>query len=152
MRLAMAYLHGGPPAREKWRPFIDIQAMLFGTTPLRTISLLVTTALASGCAVSYYDQNKGVEHLWGFGHMRLLVQQPKEDVRAIVTSQETVGFSTGTTSNGGHLSLGWHDERRILVTGKDTKIRFEWPSADFFDIRVGSEPPFLKHVPATHQE
>lgn len=108
---------------------------------------LLFAAQLTGCAIHYYDPQNGVDHLWGVGHLRLKVQEPNEGVQAIVSGNETAGISAGTTSNGAHLALGWHDERRITVVEKNAKVRFAWPSADYFNVRVGTDPPFLNNQP-----
>jgi hypothetical protein len=105
---------------------------------------------STGCAIQYYDPKTGAEHLWGFGHLRLKVQPPAGAVSAVVAGQETFGFGAGTTAAGGHLAVGWRDERRIVVNPTNASVRLEWPDADFLKVRVGSDPPFASRTNNTN--
>ena len=84
--------------------------------------------------------------------MSLKVQPPNEGVKAIVSGNETFGASAGTTAGGSHITLGWHNEHRVLVDAENTQVRFEWPDSDYFKIRVGSKPPFTQQEDATNLE
>lgn len=108
----------------------------------RWCAACLATGLSSGCALQYYDEDTGVEHLWGFGHLRMGVQQPDRNVQAVVSGGETLGFSAGTTAGGGHLAIGWRDERRILVGSENASVSFEWPDTTFMKVRVGARPPW----------
>lgn len=98
--------------------------------------------LLSGCAVHYYDQATGTEHLWGFGHLKMAVQPSSEGVRAVVNGTQSLGLGVGLGQQDYYLSAGWNDQR-ILRVADDTSVRLEWPTADFFNVRVGTNPPFL---------
>lgn len=74
--------------------------------------------------------------------MALKVQPSIEAVQATINGQDSFGLSVGTTANGGHLTAGWHSERRVIVSPTNSSVRVEWPSCDFFNLRVGSRPPF----------
>ena len=48
------------------------------TLPRRSVFLVFLSALIlPGCAVHYFDAQTGTEHLWGFGHLKML-EPPKE--------------------------------------------------------------------------
>lgn len=96
--------------------------------------------LTSGCAVHYYDKATGTEHLWGFGHMKMKVAPSGEGVRAIVKGTQTLGLGVGLGREDYYLSAGWSSQR-ILRVADDTCVRFEWPTADFFNVRVGTNFP-----------
>ena len=97
-----------------------------------------------GCAVHYYNPDTGVEHLIGFGHMKMKVQEPNEGVRAIVTGTETIGVAAGTIEEGVHFAAGWNRSSRLKAIDKDTSVRFEWPTNSLINVRVGSLPPGIE--------
>jgi hypothetical protein len=104
-------------------------------------------ASSTGCAVHYYYKKTGVEHLWGFGHMKMAVQPSSEGVRAIVKGTQTLGLGLGLGREEYSLSAGWNDQR-ILKVADDTTVRFEWPVGSFFNVRVGTNvPPAYRSTP-----
>ena len=109
-------------------------------------------AALGGCALHFYDEATGTEHVWGLAHVKMRVQPSTEGVTALAQGSETLGFSAGRTAAGSHLALGWHDESRILVSPEDASLRFEWPTSDVFDVRVGAKPPFLQIKPQVTKE
>jgi len=100
--------------------------------------------LTFGCAVHYFDEETGTEHLWGVGHMQMRVAPPEEEVRAVVGQMRTLGLSVGQLQNNRHLALGWHSDTRLYMIDDDTSVRFEWPTSRLFNVRVGSEPPWAR--------
>ena len=40
--------------------------------------------------------------------------------------------------------VGYRDTRSIEVMSEETRLRVEWPTSDFFDIRIGSQFPFKR--------
>ncbi len=95
----------------------------------------------AGCAVRYYDESTGVEHVWGVGHMRMKVTPPSEGVRAVVTDSGTLGAGLHLNDPGTALTLGWHRSGRLRVLDSNAAVRLEWPSASLFSVRVGTAPP-----------
>src|SRR5438445_11907973 len=87
-------------------------------------------ALATGCAVHYYDKQSGTEHLWGFGHLKMKAAPPNEGVQAVVKGVETLGFSVGADEEDCHVGVGW-DFRRRIVLSSNTAVRLEWPNGSF---------------------
>ncbi len=118
------------------------QGMMGATTNRVRARLLALTAGATtqaSCAIHYYDPATGTEHLWGFGHMAMRVHQPVNEPSAVVTGIDTLGLSLGTTRDSTHLAVGWHSIRRIEMPDNGL-LRLEWPSADFFAVRLGAAP------------
>jgi hypothetical protein len=109
---------------------------------------LLTSAM--GCAIHYYDAKNGAEHLWGFGHIKMKVIPANEGVQAVVKGTETLGFNLAAGTEDYHVGLGWDYRRRILISS-NAAIRLEWPDADFFNVRVGNNPPFTTNFP-TYQK
>ena len=105
--------------------------------------LLGTTAFP-GCAIHYYNTRTGVEHLIGIGHMKMKVTPPTEDVVAVVGGTETLGIGAGTTTGSTEVSLGWNRTTRLSIVDQDASLRLEWPTASFFNVRVGTRPPLLE--------
>jgi hypothetical protein len=113
-----------------------------------TISLLVPLLLqGTGCAVHYFDKQTGTEHLWGFGHLKMNAGPPSEGVQAVVKGTSTLGFNLATGSDDYGIGVGWDYRRRIVISSNAT-VRLEWPNGDFFNIRVGTTPPFATDAAA----
>ncbi len=71
---------------------------------------LVVGLLASclcGCGIHHYDAKTGVEHLWGFGHLRMRVHPPTNGVQAVITGNQLVGVRVGA---------GFHLEQKALAS------------------------------------
>jgi len=103
-----------------------------------------------GCAMHYYDKATGTEHLWGFGHLKMKSAPPNEGVQAVVKGTETLGFSLGAGQEDYHIGLGW-DYRRRIVVGSNASVRLEWPNGNFFNVRVGTVPPFATNSSAKNR-
>jgi hypothetical protein len=104
--------------------------------------MLAAIGLLSGCAIHWYDENTQTEHLLGFGHLKMKVAEPNEGVRAVVTGTETLGLAFRSDKREGYFLIGWQELSRLRAIDENTQIRFEWPSSDFFTVRLGTEFPF----------
>lgn len=104
-----------------------------------------------GCAVHYYDLKTGTEHVWGLGHLAMKAAAPQEGQRAVVRGTDLLGISAGRSMEGAVLSLGWDRRRQIEILDQNTAIGLEWPNADFFNVRVGSQFP-LDLRDCTHEQ
>jgi hypothetical protein len=102
----------------------------------------MTATVFGGCAIHYYDSETGTYHLFGFGHMRMRISEPNEGVRAVVSGTESAGLAFGSGPEDGFLVLGWQKSSRLSAIDENTAVRLEWPTADVFQVRVGSEFPF----------
>ena len=98
-----------------------------------------------GCAVHYYDDKTGTEHLWGFGHMRMRVSVPDEGIQAAVHGVKIRGLGISKSPENFSLITGLYSKDTVEIIAEDTALRLEWPSNDLFDIRFGKTPPFLKN-------
>lgn len=108
-----------------------------------TLGLLGLSVL-SGCGIHYYDAKTGTEHLWGFGHLRMRVQPPDEGVQAVVKGYSIAGAKVGGSQEDYGISVGYDSRRIILITATNAAFGLEWPTASFFNVRVGgTNPPFL---------
>jgi len=107
---------------------------------LLTLALCATAFLLPGCAVHYYDPSTGTENLWGFGHMKMAVQPANEGVRAVINGTQTLGLGLGLGQQDYYVLAGWNSQRMLRVAD-NTSVRFEWPTADFFNVRVGTNFP-----------
>lgn len=103
----------------------------------------VSAAVFGGCGLHYYDSKTGVEHLWGFGHMRMRVQPPDAGVQAVVKGYSVVGVKVGGSEDDYGVSLGYDSQRRILISQSNAAFGLEWPNASFFNVRIGTNPPFV---------
>jgi len=99
--------------------------------------------VSPGCAVHYYDAKSGTENVWGLGHVKMKVTPERESVQAVVRGAQMIGFYVGAERENCYLGLGWDNRREISVTTSNSSVRLEWPDSDFFNVRVGSLPPFL---------
>ena len=52
----------------------------------------------------------------------------------------------------GYFLIGWQKLSRLRAIDEDTQIRFEWPNADVFNIRVGSEFPYAAEDEARSEQ
>ncbi|MCH8146889.1 MAG: hypothetical protein IH987_02715 [Planctomycetes bacterium] len=107
----------------------------------RWIPCAFAAALLPGCAIHYFDPATGTEHLWGIGHLKMKIISPTEGVRATVRGSQTIGASFGSLEEQSYVTLGYQRRERLDVLDEDTVVRLEWPSSDFFEVRVGSEFP-----------
>lgn len=105
------------------------------------VRVALLTALVPGCAIHYFDQKTGTEHLWGIGHMKVKVSQPSEGLQAVVRGVDVIGVGGGRVADEGYLALGWQSQQRMDILNEDTSIRLEWCGSDFANVRVGSEFP-----------
>ena len=108
---------------------------------IKLLALCCELLFTPGCAVHYYDRTSGTEHLWGFGHLKMKAAPPNEGVQALVKGIETLGVNLGAGQEDYHIGLGW-DYRRRIVISSNAAVRLEWPNGDFFNVRVGTAPPF----------
>ena len=104
--------------------------------------LLLALLWLQGCAIHYYDHDTKTEHVLGLGHVSFKVVVPQEDVQAVIHGVQTLGLGVGHGRDGGHTIVGYRDTRSVEVMPKKTRLRVEWPTSDFFDIRIGSQSPF----------
>ncbi len=107
----------------------------------RSLLSLIALLSLSGCAIHYYDNNTGAEHIFGFGHMVMKVSSPKGTHQAIVGGTDILGIGLGKNNDGTYLSLGWDSRRRIEVINENTSVDLEWPNGDFLNTRIGSSGP-----------
>jgi hypothetical protein len=104
------------------------------------IPVILLNSLASGCAVHYYDKATGTENIWGFGHLKMAVHPSDEGVCAVVRGTQTLGVGLGLGQTDYYLTAGWENQRYVTVAN-NSSVRFEWPTADFLNVRVGTNFP-----------
>lgn len=97
--------------------------------------------LAPGCAIHYYEEETGVEHIWGFGHMKMKAAKPNEGLQAVVHGTDVVGVGIGKADKHGYFTIGWQRLEFIQILKESTSVRLEWPDSTFGNVRVGSEFP-----------
>lgn len=118
---------------------------------LATLILVAVPLVLTGCAVHYYDRKTGAEHLWGFGHLKMKIPPPSEGVQAVVRGHETLGLDIGGGEDDYRIALGWQRRRQIVVSS-NAAVRFEWPNGDFFNVRVGTLPPWATNSSANDSQ
>ena len=118
----------------------------------QNVLIVPLVLLSGGCAIHYFDSETGTEHIWGFGHMKMKVAASNEGVRAIVRGTETVGVAVGVGEETSYALLGWQQLSNLYVVDSDTAVRLEWPSADFFEVRVGTEFPSFESIANSGEE
>ena len=106
---------------------------------------IVLVLFLFGCAIHYYDEKTGTEHLLGIGHMKMKVPDAKEGVQAVMYGTETIGLAVGKTVSGHHISAGWHRIEQLDIVDENTSIRIERPKSSFFTIEVGTAPPNISN-------
>jgi len=83
--------------------------------------------------------------------MKMKMAAPNEGVQALVKGTETIGFNLSAGREDYHIGLGWDSRRRILISS-NAAVRLEWPNADFFNLRVGTIPPFATNLPPNKEK
>jgi hypothetical protein len=114
------------------------------------LGLLIAGTL-NGCAIHHYDDETGIEHLWGIGHMQMRVTSPAEGLQAVVRGVDTIGLAAGTGAGNGYLLAGWQSVQRVDVVNDNTSVRLEFPSNTLLSIRVGSSFPLMEPKPPTNK-
>ena len=104
------------------------------------IPMVIFSSFSTGCAVHYYDKATGTEHLWGFGHFKMAVHPSDEGVTAVIKGTQTLGLGLGLGREDYYLTAGWNNQRFVTVAN-NASVRLEWPTADFFNVRVGTNFP-----------
>ncbi len=100
------------------------------------------TLLTIGCAVHYYEEDTGIEHIWGVGHMKMKASKPREGLQAVVYGADTLGVSVGKAAQHGYfLTAGWQRFEFIDILKEGVAIRLERPDSTFANVRVGSKFP-----------
>lgn len=124
---------------------------------------VISLALLPGCAVHYYDSKNGIEHLWGFGHLKMQavprmasattdtgVLLATNAVMAYVTGVRTLGVNVGAGSEFGGVAAGWDSRSRIVIRQPDSAFYILWPTnsvwlpedlSRLFNLRIGPEFP-----------
>lgn len=102
-------------------------------------SLTTCFFLLSGCALHYYDESTGKNHVLGLGLISYRTSQ-QEGLVGVVTQNRTLGISAGVDAQEGWVSVGI-DSRTKLEVSDDSCLRLEWPTASLTNIRIGAKPP-----------
>ncbi len=110
-------------------------------------TVLIPLVMCCSCAIHYYDPDTGVEHVWGFGHMKMKIAEPNEGLRAVVHGTDVVGLGVGKAPDQSYLTLGWQRVQSVDIRDADTALRLEWPTSSFGSVRVGSEFPSFATEP-----
>jgi hypothetical protein len=97
--------------------------------------LLVSAWWTAGCAVHWYDEKTGTDHLWGFGHLRMrAVPQPEtttgmgEGPIAFVTGKRSVGAQLGLWQEDFFVGAGLDSRSRIIIPQEGAEFALEWPA------------------------
>ena len=114
--------------------------------------------ISGGCAIHYYDEQSGIEHLWGFGHLKMrAVPQPNDQspftnaVLAYVTGVQVAGLNLGAGNDFAGISAGWDSRSRVIIQQENSQFYLLWPTnslrlpqdfKDLFTIRIGTNFPF----------
>jgi hypothetical protein len=104
---------------------------------MKRITVIASLFILTGCGIHYYDPETKAEHLFGFGHMVMKVQDAGAKRVATVTGYTDLGFVAGTDETGGRITAGWSSNKNIQILEPDTAIELIWPSNDLLNIRIG---------------
>lgn len=104
----------------------------------RTVIVLIlgTVFLLSGCALHYYDQATGTDHLWGIGHLSMQVQISHNEQIALIRGLETFGIATGIGQDDNYFQTGWSRRQRLELLQPDAAIQIKKLSADFMTFKI----------------
>ena len=95
----------------------------------------------AGCGIHYYDRRTGKEHLWGIGHLQMAARPSTDSAVAVVTADEMAGVHIDAGGEDFGVSLGYENRRQITVSPSEQGLVLVWPTADFFNFRVGTNLP-----------
>ncbi|MFY4729845.1 hypothetical protein [Nitrospira sp. BLG_2] len=113
-----------------------------------TLGWLVVAGIVSpGCALHYYEEATGTEHIWGIGHMAMTIPQRNEGLQVVIHGTDVVGGSIGRVHDHGYLTLGWQRMEFIDILQESVSVCVEWPNGSFHNVRVGSRFPYTKDTP-----
>lgn len=101
----------------------------------------ISLPMMTGCALHYFDEQTGTEHVWGIGHMKMKATKPNEGLQTVVHGTDVLGLSVGKADKQSYFTVGWHRLEFIDILADSTSVRIEWPNSSFFNVRVGSEFP-----------
>lgn len=105
-----------------------------------TLALLMTSIVASACAIHYFDPASRTEHVFALGHIALRLPDSVDQKHVIGFAMSSVGAAGGTTPCGAAITLGVSRETCILVLDPTRPSSLYWPRADLLNLRVGEEP------------
>lgn len=109
--------------------------------------MVTSLILLTGCGVHYFDQKTGVEHLWGFGHLRMKVQPDQTNgVQAVMKGYQMVGLQLVAGQDEYGMVVGYGDRHMLYVNPTNAAFGLEWPTASFFNIRVGTNFPVKNSI------
>lgn len=103
--------------------------------------ILISLWVIPGCALHYFDEKTGTEHVWGIGYMKMKATKPNEGLQTVVHGTDVLGLSVGKADKQTYFTAGWHRLESIDILAESTSVRLEWPDSSFFNVRVGSEFP-----------
>lgn len=95
-----------------------------------------------GCALHYYDADKGVEHVWGLGHVAVKAPVREDKLRAVARRSDVLGLSIGKRRDeGAHLEIGWTSIERVDLADSDASLCLSGIGGSLLDARVGTALP-----------
>lgn len=101
--------------------------------------------LIQGCAISYYDPQTGVDHIWGVGHLAMKVLPDEDDKQILITQKTLAGVALGFEGISPSFSMGWNQSERITVFDQNTSLSIQRPSNnDYFQLKFSAFPDELK--------
>lgn len=132
------------PSRVPTGRFLLVLPEIF-RSQLQFLFAVLLALAGSGCGFHYYDARTGVEHVWGFGHLQMRVLPPTNGVQAVIKGYSIVGAKMGGSPDDYGLSLGYDSRRMIFISPVDAQFCLQWPDANFFNVRIGTNlPPDFK--------
>lgn len=123
--------------------FLKFRCFLAAATGLlRVVVLLgISLSMIQGCALHYFDEKTGTEHVWGFGYMKMKTTKPNEGLQTVIHGTEVLGLSVGKADKQTYFTAGWNRLESIDILAESTSVRLEWPNSSFVNVRVGSDFP-----------
>ena len=112
------------------------------------VSVVLLPSACAGCAIHYFDQATGTEHLIGFGHLKSKRVSADRGPQSVVTGMETVGFAVGAHEKSWLIGVGGQRRETMVIHDADTALWLDRPlEGGLFTVVVGSGfPPSLEEA------
>ncbi len=102
---------------------------------MKYIGILFICFLLQGCSIHYRNPDTGVEHLWGFGHIKTR-NIPDDYTYAIATERSSFGLNLGLGQDCYSIGLGYQRDTRVHIPDPNKPIYLNFIDGYLFDAAI----------------